>query len=108
MAEIPCHAVKSPFEAALQPGDPQGNLRPEPWPEPPHVTPVGAAKRKSLQREDNIFSWKLSKRQQKRAAACARPAPGLPTGLSAPSAQAARPKPRQAHSIFQRQPVNSY
>lgn len=93
MAEIPCHAVKSPFEAAHQleilsetcnrswgPGQPRGTRG---LAERELVD--SAAKRKGLQREDNIFYWKPSKDSEKRRAACTRPTPGLPTGLSAPS-----------------------
>lgn len=69
MAEIPCHAVKSPFEAARQPGDPQL------WASTASCDTSGlaerdlagsAAKSEGLQREDNIFYWKPSKRQQEK------------------------------------------
>lgn len=75
MAEILCHAVKSPSEAAHQPGDPQRNLRPELRASTASCNTSGfaeqdlaggAAKSQGLQREDNIFYWKPSKRQREK------------------------------------------
>lgn len=75
VAEIPCHAVKSPSEAAHQPGEPRRNLRPELRASTASCNTSGfaerdlaggAAKSKGLQREDNIFYWKPSKRQREK------------------------------------------
>lgn len=69
MAEIPCHAVKSPSEAARQPGDPQlraGAASCNTSGLAERDLAGSAAKSKGLQREDNIFYWKPSKRQQEK------------------------------------------
>lgn len=69
MAEIPCHAVKPPSEAAHRPGDPQlrasaASCNTSGLAE--RALAGSAAKSKGLQREDNIFYWKPSKRQQEK------------------------------------------
>lgn len=114
MAEIPCHAVKSPFEAAHQRGD-----RGEPCPELRARAAArntsglrvgsgrqagGAAKRKSLQREENIFYWKPSK--SRRAETGSAHTPGtrpahwaicpLSTGWMAKATGSSQPLPKKA------------
>lgn len=114
MAEIPCHAVKSPFEAAHQRGD-----RGEPCLELRARAAArntsglragsgqqagGAAKRKSLQREDNIFYWKPSKSRQAKTGSAhtpgTRPAHWavcpLSTSRMAKATGSSRPLPKKA------------
>lgn len=110
MAEIPCHAVKSPFEAVHQPGDPQL------WASAASCNTSGlaerdlagsAAKSKGLQREDNIFYWKPSKRQQEKKGSVHTPDTRPAHWAVCPSAQAGWPKPREAQGISQRKLQNS-
>ena len=87
MAEIPCHAVKSPFEEARQPGGLQ--LRAS----TASCNTSGLAERDlavalpraRASRERITFSTgSLLKDSKKRQAACTRPTPSLPAGPSAP------------------------
>lgn len=113
MAEIPCHAVKSPFEVAPQLRDPQRNLRPELQARTAECNTSGLTERAALpsgraSRERITFSTgSLLKDSEKRPAACTRQPPGLPTGLPAPSVQAGWPKPQEALGPSQRKLQNS-
>lgn len=96
VAEIPCHAVKSPFEAAHRLADPQRNLRPELRARTASCNPSGLAERDlaggqpalprgRASRERITFSTgSFLKDSEKRPAVCTRPTSGLPTGPAAP------------------------
>lgn len=69
MAEIPCHAVKSPLKQLTSPeirscGPGAASCNTSELAE--RDLAGSAAKSKGLQREDNIFYWKPSKRQQEK------------------------------------------
>lgn len=114
VAEIPRHAIKSPFEAAPRRGDPRRALRPG----PPPVTQAGtergagrraagAAKRKGLQREENIFYWKPSKSQREKTGPAHTPDTRPARCAVCPPALAGRPKPQEALSLSQSKLQNS-
>lgn len=62
-------------------------MRPEPWPEAPRVTPVGRCQEEEP-RERITFSPGSLLKDSRNEWLPAHARPGLPTGLSAPSAQA--------------------
>lgn len=121
MAEIPCHAVKSPSEAARQPGDPQRHPRAEPWARAASCNTSGLDERelagggrpalprgRASRGRITFATGSLLKDSEKRTAACTRPTPGLPAGPSAPLGTGhGWPKPQEAHGISQRKLRNS-